>query len=263
MRKTYDPTARRLVYCGENSSPALWDAHWALDANARANVLAIKDTLVTHITAQYLKPGDGAILEGGCGRGQNVAALAHHGYSCVGIDYAEQTVTQLNRLAPELDIRLGDVRQLPFADGHFAGYWSLGVIEHFWEGYDPLAREMRRALRPGGFLFLTFPCMSPLRRLKAALRCYPRHRGDQPGGFYQFALPVSSVVKHFEALGFRLLRAMPHDGENGAMDELPPLRPLLRWLYAYQGPSRLLRRLRAAIPDWAGHCMLLVLRKER
>ena len=52
------------------------------------------------------------------------------------MDFAEESVRRARLEYPGLDIREGDVRSLPFPAGHFDGYWSIGVIEHFWGGYD-------------------------------------------------------------------------------------------------------------------------------
>lgn len=47
-----------------------------------------------------------------------------------------------------------DVRKLQFADGFFDGYWSLGVIEYFWEGYNEIVNEVKRVIKPGMFSVL-------------------------------------------------------------------------------------------------------------
>ena len=134
-----------------------WDSHWDLAENTIRQILSTKKNFVSLITEKYLKPEHGIILEGGCGTGQNVAALVNNGYRCIGIDWAEKTVALLNRYAAGLDIRQGDVRKLPFPDKYFAGYWSMGVIEHFREGYEPVALEMARVIKDNGYLFLAFP----------------------------------------------------------------------------------------------------------
>ena len=82
------------------------------------------------------------------------------------------------------------MRALPFEDNSFDGIWSLGIIEHFLDGYDAIAREMQRVLREGGYLFLTFPAMTKIRDWKALRGEYtPWEAVDQePEGFYQFSL---------------------------------------------------------------------------
>ena len=62
---------------------------------------------------------------------QIVYSLKKQGFEAIGLDFAPQTINYLQEVAPELDIRLGDARSLPFENESFDGYWSLGVIEHF------------------------------------------------------------------------------------------------------------------------------------
>ncbi|GAI52286.1 unnamed protein product, partial [marine sediment metagenome] len=104
-------------------------------------------------TKKYLSPG-AKVLEGGCGRGNKVYALYQHGYDAYGVDYAEETVKKVNQYAPELKITVDDIRNLNFEDGFFDGYWSLGVIEHFYDGYDAMLREMHRVLSEGAIFSL-------------------------------------------------------------------------------------------------------------
>ncbi len=161
---------------------------------------------------------------------------------------------------------MGDVAALPFEDAWFDGYWSLGVIEHFRGGYEPVLREMRRVIRVGGYLFLTFPQMSWLRRMKARLGFYPLFQGErqEDGGFYQYALPVREVVRAFEANGFRLVEGRSRSRLKGLKDECSAMKPLLQRLYS--GSSRLAGLARLALerllPDAFGHSMLLVFRRE-
>lgn len=97
------------------------------------------------------------------------------------------------------------MRDLPFHDNTFVGYWSVGVIEHFWEGYGVILKEMRRVLKPGDYLFLSFPYMSPLRRLKSKIGLYSEFNGKGKEDFFQFALNEKLVMTDFKTIGFKLL----------------------------------------------------------
>ena len=265
----YDAAHRRLVYIGEEASPELWDALWDPDDASIRKALqpSFGVRWVVRLTRRYVKPGDGTILEGGCGTAHFVAALHRAGYRTTGVDSAPRTVAVLQRVAPELDVRLGDVSCLPFADGELAGYWSIGVIEHYFLGYRPLALEMARVIRPGGYLFLSFPYMSPVRRLKARFDRYPvLSGGEQPAGFYQFALDASNVALEFEKYGFRLRSLRALSGLKGFKDEIAVLQPLLQYLYNYPGSSIALRGLRFVFdPLFAalgcGHSCVMVLQR--
>jgi len=268
MRKYFDPTQRRLIYVDSNATPTFWDQCWAADASLRERLMATRHTRVSRVTEQYLRPSDGIILEGGCGPGEMVASLAHSGYSVIGVDTAEKTVELLRQCVPELDIRYGDVRNLEFADGYFAGYWSIGVIEHFWDGYEAIASEMSRVLRPGGYLFLTFPYMSPVRIVRGRVGLFARWRpGMSHDGFYQFALDSASVIDHFHRIGFRLVKSMPFDFINGSEDLAPMAKPVLRSLFGRTQGGLCVKVLRKtvawALSPLACHCQLLVLNKTR
>jgi SAM-dependent methyltransferase len=187
MEKYYDRENQRLVYINTAADAAYWDSHWSQFCSGGdvRNYVSVVNRHVLKCTRRHVAPGS-RILEGGCGRGQNVYTLHANGYDVYGVDFAPETVSRINNAIPELKVSLGDVRHLPFEEGFFDAYWSLGVIEHFYDGYDEVSREMRRVLRKGGYLFLTAPSMSRLRRLKAALGRYPdSHRAvhqenDQP-----------------------------------------------------------------------------------
>jgi len=266
MKTFYDRQKKRLIYSGKKPSPKFWDTHWDKTEADVAGIVETTRTFATLITQRYLKPGDGIILEGGCGRGQNVAALVNQGYKCIGIDWAEKTVALLNRYAAELDIRQGDVRKLPFPDNYFAGYWSVGVIEHFRDGYEPIALEMTRVIKDNGYLFLAFPYMSPLRKFKAAMGIFSENKTDEVEYFYQFALDKKEVINHFESLGFTLVRSIPFSSIKGLKDEIVFLKPLMQKLYDYKGHNRLINLFKSylsiGVAPVACHSVLLVLRKN-
>jgi SAM-dependent methyltransferase len=133
MQKGYDRVNHRLVFYGATPGPSFWDAHW-MKQNLPAFPKNARQSFVVRATRKYLPTG-ARVLEGGCGRGDNVYALQSIGYDAYGVDFAPATVAAIRDAMPELKISLGDVRHLEFPPGHFDGYWSLGVIEHFEEGY--------------------------------------------------------------------------------------------------------------------------------
>lgn len=263
----FDKERHRLVYINQQATSTFWDAQWQAENGRETKALASKNTYVSKLTQKYLAPEDGPILEGGCGNGQHVTALTHNGYRCIGVDYAPRTVLTINRTSPGLQVYLGDVRNLSFTSNYFMGYWSIGVIEHFWDGYEAIAQEMVRVIQPGGYLFLTFPYMSPFRKLKAKLGFYNR-RSDfqgQPADFYQFALNHHAVIQKFQELGFQLVDTKSLDGLKGFKDEIGAFKPVLQKFYNYRGRSVLIRGSRKILTEmlagFFGHAILLVLKR--
>ena len=219
MTNYYDKENNRLVFIKQKANPAFWDKHW--NKNSFKNQYNLKSNFVVRYTQKFL-PRGWRILEGGCGLGQNVYKLHKSGYNCIGIDYASQTVKLIKNTFPELDIRLGDVRNLKFKNDYFDGYWSLGVIEHFYKGYEKILDEMSRVVEKKGYVFVTFPHMSLLRRVKARLALYPEwiEKKKNIKCFYQFALDEKEVIKNFEKQGFKIVEEHYLDGYGGASREL-------------------------------------------
>lgn len=167
----FDHANQRLVYIGHPADEGYWDGHWA--ARLSATDIQKPDKFVVAATQKYLPKG-ATVVDAGCGVARTVYGLQQAGYDAYGVDFAPDTVNTINRLVPDLQVRLGDVRDMPFPDGFFQGVWSLGVVEHFYDGFDQIAADTARILSAGGYAFVTVPSMSPLRRLKAKLSLYPK-----------------------------------------------------------------------------------------
>jgi ubiquinone/menaquinone biosynthesis C-methylase UbiE len=107
-----------------------------------------------------IQPTD-QILDIGCGGGANIARmlkLAPQGRVC-GLDYSELCVRKsarhnrgaVSRGASE--IRCGSVSQIPWPDGAFDLVTAFETV-YFWPDFVNDLREVRRALKPGGKLFI-------------------------------------------------------------------------------------------------------------
>lgn len=261
--KYHDKINNRLVYIGNGSDSEYWDKHWEYD-DLKNKIQQSSNPFIVNNTRKYLPLGS-YILEGGCGRGENVNILKTNGYKITGLDYASNTVASINNVLPDLDVRLGDVRNIPFDNDTFDGYWSLGVIEHFYNGYDDIMEEMYRVLKKDGILFMTVPSMSLIRKLKAAVSKYPTWVPDDEkiNNFYQFALDPVRVIKKFEDNGFRLIELKPYDGVKGLKDEVKFLNMPLQYIYDNNSIiSKFLRKtIGYTMQGISSHMMLYVLKK--
>jgi SAM-dependent methyltransferase len=117
-----------------------------------------KTTHPQALLLEALADGPGPYLEVGCGSGEISCRLGRRA-EVHGFDVSPLAVARARRRCPELErvrFRQADAARLPVAGASMAGAWAFEVLEHVW---DPgaVVEEMIRALRPGGFLLLSFP----------------------------------------------------------------------------------------------------------
>jgi|TARA_B100000315_G_C14585851_1_gene592997 SAM-dependent methyltransferase len=256
---------KALAYFEGEATPEFWDRHWDYEGLREYILSCASDGIFIPFVKKHLPLGS-KVLEGGCGRGQIVHALSYHGYKAVGIDFAVKTVHAVNRAVPELDIRIGDVRRLPFEDGELDGYISSGVIEHFWNGYEEILSEMARTIRKKGYLFISFPFMSLLRKVKNVLGMYPEAESSKlaklENQFYQFAFESSGVIRDLEEVGFKLISKRGIGGLKGLKDETKLFSSLLQRIYNGEFSSKLCTFFQLSLRPFSAHMLGLVMKRS-
>ena len=265
----FDNRNNRLVYIEKKADQGLWSELWLSDKNLESSIKK-RNTFVSSYTKEYLDFGS-RILEGGCGNGHHVYALQHNNFDSFGIDYAEEVVKKVKALVPDLDIRQGDVFNLELEDQSIDGYWSLGVIEHYFDGYEGITAEMKRVLKKDGYLFITFPWFNPLRKRKANSNAYYAfEEGTNIEEFYQFALDHNEVIEHLSD-DFDLVFKRGLSSFEGLMKETKLTGKFLGFIHAQSKNSilfkiiskflHLLLNIRPFCNQY-GHSILLVLKKK-
>jgi SAM-dependent methyltransferase len=92
------------------------------------------------------------VVDLGCGSGRTLLWNADWGAEAVGIDIAPFFSEDARR---GVNLLLGDLRRLPFANGTFTKAFSLDVLEHLSpEALHGMLAEANRVLAPGGALFV-------------------------------------------------------------------------------------------------------------
>jgi len=99
------------------------------------------------------------VLDIACGEGYGSALLATRAARVTGADIAATTIAHARASygsRPNLEFREADCAALPFADGSFDVVVSFETLEHI-EAQEAFLDEVRRVLRPGGFVVLSCP----------------------------------------------------------------------------------------------------------
>ncbi len=99
----------------------------------------------------------GPICDLGCGPGQIARYLHRQEVDTLGVDLSPRMIAEAQRLNPDIPFHQGDMLALPDADNSWGGIAAFYCIIHIPRGQvvDAL-REMKRVLKPGGVLLVTF-----------------------------------------------------------------------------------------------------------
>ena len=123
-------------------------------------------------------PGEGGVLDAGCGTGHQACALAERGYRVVGADASEEMLDLARRRAGEGSAAV-EFERTPYATMHeklgggFDGVYCLGNSLAAAATADEVAEaidQFARCLRPGGRLFVQILNFVPMRSMVPCVR---------------------------------------------------------------------------------------------
>jgi len=108
----------------------------------------------------------GPICDMGCGPGQIARYLHRKGVKTLGVDLSPNMVAEAQRLNPEIPFHQGDMLSLPDEDNSWGGIAAFYCIIHIpREQVVDALREMKRVLKPGGILLVTFHIGTEIKHL--------------------------------------------------------------------------------------------------
>jgi SAM-dependent methyltransferase len=100
-------------------------------------------------------PPGGRILDAACGTGKYFGMVLDAGRQLVGTDQSAGMLAQARAKHPEVPTERVGLQELAF-DGEFDAVMCVDAMENvFPEDWPPVLANLRRALRPGGPLYLT------------------------------------------------------------------------------------------------------------
>lgn len=128
------------------------------DKHLTARIYQERKDMTLHWIADFAIPAGARILDVGCGAGHTAVSLARRGFDVDALDCEQAMLDMVARRAQEAGVPvkpgLGDAHELPFGDHTFDVVLSLGLIPWLHSPKKALA-EMRRVLKPGGFLVIS------------------------------------------------------------------------------------------------------------
>jgi SAM-dependent methyltransferase len=141
------------------------------------------------------------VLDLGCGSGRFAIWNLDSGAHFIGVDTATFFAGE-SRAA--LDLVVGEVCRLPFADGSVTKAYAIDVVEHLSpESLDEMLREINRVLAPGGALFI-YTHLMQLSPLAPALAAIARvSRAIERAGFADLTVDRLRPTDHLNPLASR------------------------------------------------------------
>jgi SAM-dependent methyltransferase len=114
-----------------------------------------------YLVQRWKEKGFRRFLDLGCGPGRHSMQFARAGFDVTAFDLSPEAIGLVEDKAREAGLgvttRCGDMRRLPFADASMDCLLAYHVISHTdTEGIREVLGEIRRVLRPGGELYLSF-----------------------------------------------------------------------------------------------------------
>jgi SAM-dependent methyltransferase len=139
-------------------------------------------------------PSDGRVLDAACGAGKYFPMVLASGRRLVGVDHAGALLAIAAAKFPQVPTAKHDLQELPY-QGEFDGVLCVDAMEFIPpEEWPPVLERFRRALQPGGWLYLTVE-LAPDDRVRASNEA-ARRRGlpvvegeviwEGPDGYYHY-----------------------------------------------------------------------------
>jgi SAM-dependent methyltransferase len=155
-------------------------------------------------------PPDGRVLDAACGTGKYFPMVLASGRSLLGVDHAGALLAIAAAKFPQVATAKHDLQDLPYR-GEFNGVLCVDAMEFVPpEDWPPVLERFGRALRSGGWLYLTVE-LAPAERVRAGNQA-ARRSGlpvvdgeviwDGPDGYYHHYPRMSQVRVWLAAAGF-------------------------------------------------------------
>jgi SAM-dependent methyltransferase len=223
-----------------------WKNHWKANGKVDQLLKHVKKNDLHEYEDMYAKylGKDGLIVEAGCGTGYVVEILRKRGYNVVGIDYEADVIKFAQEMFPQGAFKVDDVFSLSYPDKSIKYYISLGVLEHFEDGFVKAIQEVQRTLTDDGTALISVPYTNKARR--AFYNEVPAFDKDQHKdlNFYQYYHTKDQFKKTVEANGLKVVDILPLFPFHFLNHEHPGFR---KWLWNFPIAKYRLRKVYESI----------------
>ena len=204
------------------------------------------------------------VLDNGCGTGILLQDLMARCDSVHAVDLSPDMLAQAMQRAPQVDLREGDIGNLPFPDGFFRTVVCRGSLHHAPSKERAFA-EAWRVLAPSGLLVLTEPSddFLPVRWARALLYHFSSKFDEDDQAFRR-----KEVEKLLRNAGFRPVAFKRFGFLSYLVCGFPDVLPIILWLPGKVPLTRLLTRVDRALSRIPGvrvasfHLMALAQKPE-
>ena len=147
------------------------------------NLPVYRSSLYNFLRFAMRNPSEKKILDCGAGGRTPPLALFHsYGFECYGIDISKEQIELAYKYSDEnnieLNIKYGDMREIPFKDEYFGFVYSIFSSVHLSKNDTGIAvKEMERVLKKGGLCYINF--------LSVNDRYYDREKEKNPGEIFE------------------------------------------------------------------------------
>ena len=194
---------RRVDERQEDDLAGEFDAHWG-------EIEPMHHAFVGRFLSRL--PPDGRVLDAACGTGKYFSMMLASARRLLGVDHAGGLLAKAAAKFPQIPIEQCDLQELPYR-GEFDGVLCVDAMEFVPpEEWPPVLERFRRALRPGGWLYLTVERV-PGDRVRAANQA-ARRSGlpvvegeviwEEPDGYYHHYPSMRQVRSWLAGAGFTL-----------------------------------------------------------
>jgi len=147
---------------------------------------------------------DGPILEAGCGAGRILRYYHERGYDITGFDFIEVAIDKLHEVDPTLQVEVGDITAMRFADGTYRYLLAFGLYHNLERGLEEAVDESWRVLCEGGRICASFRADNLQTRLTDWLADRKAYKSGKSMGktFHKCNLTRKEFTALFEKAGF-------------------------------------------------------------